>query len=109
MWGAISERSESLGKLATQFSPEAMSAAAQRSVAEFQANQRVGLALGPYQAGIEGMRAASATAEASRVAAQAEQIGEGMIVVQSLIDQSRVAWNEMLDAMIVVFGLFSLL
>lgn len=107
LWTAISNRSEELGKLAVQFSPEAMSAAAQRSIAELQANQQIGQALGPYQAGIEGMRAASATAEASRIAAQAEQIGEGMIVVQSLMDQSKVAWNEMLDAILVALGVFS--
>lgn len=104
LWTAISNRSEELGKLAVQFSPEAMSAAAQRSIAEFQANQKVGQALGPYQAGIEQMKAASATEQAAKVTADAEALGQGMIVIESLKTTASELGTGFLDGIIKALG-----
>jgi hypothetical protein len=104
LWTAISNRSEELGKLAVQFSPEAMSAAAQRSIAEFQANQKIGQALGPYQAGIEQMKAASATEQATKVTADAEALGQGMIVIESLKTTAGELGTGFIDGIIKALG-----
>lgn len=104
LWGAISERSEALGKLATQFSPEAMTAAAQRSIAELQANMQIGQALGPYQAGIERMKAQSATEQAAKVTADAEALGQGMIVIESLKTTAGELGTGFIDGIIKALG-----
>lgn len=104
LWTAISARSEALGALATQFSPEAMAAAAQRSIAEFQANQQIGQALGPYQAGIERMKAQSATEEAAKVVSDAEALGQGMIVIESLKTTAGELGTGFIDGIIKALG-----
>lgn len=104
LWAAISARSEALGTLATQFSPEAMAAAAQRSIAEFQANQQIGQALGPYQAGIERMKAQSATEEAAKVVSDAEALGQGMIVIESLKTTAGELGTGFIDGIIKALG-----
>ena len=87
LYAAVSERSEHLSKLAHTFSPEAMRSAANLSQAQLQSDMAVGQAMGPAQAGIDRAKQDAIAEETAGTLKNAEQIGAGMIVLNSI-------WNE---------------
>jgi hypothetical protein len=104
VWDGISSRSEELGQMAHQFSPEAMTSKANLSIAQMQAAQTVGNAIGPYQAAIDRMKADSATEGAKQTAANSESIGQGMIVVEALKTTAEEAFYGFMDGVLSALG-----
>jgi hypothetical protein len=104
VWDGISSRSEALGQMAHQFSPEAMTSQANLSIAQMQAAQTVGTAIGPYQAAIDQMKANSATEGAAQTASKSESIGQGMIVVEALKNTAEEAFSGITDGVLSALG-----
>jgi hypothetical protein len=89
MYTAISDRSEHLSKLAHTFSPEAMTSAANLSQAQLRSDMAVGQAMGPVQAGIDRAKEDAIAEETASTLQNAKQIGEGMIVLNAIWNQTR--------------------
>lgn len=104
MWNAVTERSEQFGKLAQAYSPEAMQATAQAAVAQMKADQTVGLAMGPAEAGIQNMKAENATRQAERIANNADAIGGGRIQLAAIQQQLSNAYDGVIDGILQTFS-----
>lgn len=100
MWQAVQERSEHLGKLAQAYSPEAMNATAQAAVAQMKADQKIGLAMGESETGIQNMKAENAAKQAERVAANAENIGGGRIMLAAITENIGNAYDGIVDGVL---------
>jgi hypothetical protein len=104
MWSAVNERSEYFGKLAQTYSPEAMQATAQAAVAQMKADQRVGVAMGPAEAGIQNMKAENAARQADRIVNNADAIGGGRIQLAAIQEQLSNAYNGVIDGILQTFS-----
>ena len=104
MWSAVNERSEYFGKLAQTYSPEAMQATALAAVAQMKADQKVGLAMGPAEAGIQNMKAENAAKQADRIANNADAIGGGRIQLAAIQEQLSNAYNGVVDGILQTFS-----
>jgi Holliday junction resolvasome RuvABC endonuclease subunit len=104
MYSAISDRSEHLSKLAHTFSPEAMTSAANLSQAQLQSDMAVGQAMGPAQAGIDRAKQDAIAEETANTLKNAQQIGEGMIVLNAIWNQTKLLATESADATLMALG-----
>lgn len=80
----IQRRSDELGRFATEFHPEAQIAEVNRQMAELRAQKEIGAAMVPSQQAIEMLRTQTAQQEATRVTANAEEIGLGRVRVAAV-------------------------
>jgi len=104
MYRAISDRSEHLSKLAHTFSPEAMTSAANLSQAQLKSDMAVGQAMGPAQAGIDRAKQDAIEEETASTLKNAQQIGEGMIVLNAIWNQTKLLATESADATLMALG-----
>jgi hypothetical protein len=104
MYTAISDRSEHLSKLAHTFSPEAMTSAANLSQAQLRSDMAVGQAMGPVQAGIDRAKEDAIAEETASTLQNAKQIGEGMIVLNAIWNQTKLIATESADATLMALG-----
>ena len=104
MYSAISDRSEHLSKLAHTFSPEAMTSAANLSQAQLQSDMAVGQAMGPAQAGIDRAKQDAIAEETASTLKNAEQIGEGMIVLNAIWNETKAMATASADATLMALG-----
>jgi hypothetical protein len=104
MYTAISDRSEHLSKLAHTFSPEAMTSAANLSQAQLRSDMAVGQAMGPAQAGIDRAKEDAIAEETASALQNAKQIGEGMIVLNAIWNQTKLIATESADATLMALG-----
>jgi hypothetical protein len=104
MYSAISDRSEHLSKLAHTFSPEAMTSAANLSQAQLKSDMAVGQAMGPAQAGIDRAKQDAIAEETASTLKNAQQIGEGMIVLNAIWNQTKLIATESADATLMALG-----
>jgi hypothetical protein len=104
MYTAISDRSEHLSKLAHTFSPEAMTSAANLSQAQLKSDMAVGQAMGPVQAGIDRAKEDALAEETASTLQNAKQIGEGMIVLNAIWNQTKLIATESADATLMALG-----
>jgi len=104
MYTAISDRSEHLSKLAHTFSPEAMTSAANLSQAQLRSDMAVGQAMGPAQAGIDRAKQDAIAEETASTLQNAKQIGEGMIVLNAIWNQTKLIATESADATLMALG-----
>ena len=104
MYSAISARSEHLSKLAHTFSPEAMTSAANLSQAQLQSDMAVGQAMGPAQAGIDRAKQDAIAEETASTLKNAKQIGEGMVVLNAIWNQTKLIATESADATLMALG-----
>jgi len=104
MWSAVNERSEYFGKLAQTYSPEAMQATAQAAVAQMKADQQVGVAMGPAEAGIQNMKAENAARQADRMVNNADAIGGGRIQLAAIQEQLSNAYEGVIDGILQTFS-----
>ena len=104
MYSAISDRSEHLSKLAHTFSPEAMTSAANLSQAQLQSDMAIGQAMGPAQAGIDRAKQDAIAEETANTLKNAQQIGEGMIVLNAIWNQTKLLATESADATLMALG-----
>ena len=104
MYSAISDRSEHLSKLAHTFSPEAMTSAANLSQAQLKSDMAVGQAMGPAQAGIDRAKQDAIAEETASTLKNAQQIGEGMIVLNAIWNQTKLLATESADATLMALG-----
>jgi len=104
MYRAISDRSEHLSKLAHTFSPEAMTSAANLSQAQLKSDMAVGQAMGPAQAGIDRAKEDAIAEETSNTLKRAQDIGEGMIVLNAIWNQVKLAATESADAALITLA-----
>jgi hypothetical protein len=107
MYTAISDRSEHLSKLAHTFSPEAMTSAANLSQAQLRSDMAVGQAMGPVQAGIDRAKEDAIAEETASTLQNAKQIGEGMIVLNAIWNQTKLIATESADATLMALGSLS--
>jgi hypothetical protein len=89
LWDAMGERSDHLSKLAHTFSPEAMTSAANLSQSQMKSDMAVGQAMGPAQAGIDRAKQDAIAEETANTLKNAEEIGNGMIVLNAIWDQTK--------------------
>lgn len=75
----INERLDTFAAAANMYSPEAINANVNAQFAHMDWQQRVGTALGPYQAAVENMRAERTRADADRIASAPETYGRALI------------------------------
>jgi hypothetical protein len=104
LYAAVSERSEHLSKLAHTFSPEAMRSAANLSQAQLQSDMAVGQAMGPAQAGIDRAKQDAIAEETAGTLKNAEQIGAGMIVLNSIWNETKLQSMAAADAVLMALG-----
>ena len=104
-WRAISDRSEELGKLATELTPAGSMAQYQRMIAELAANKQIAQAIAPAQVGIELMRAQSAREQAASIVGNAGQIGAGMNFVEALKVTMTEAFTGLTDGILMALGI----
>lgn len=104
VWQMVSERSDELGKLAVELTPQGSIAQMQRMMAELAANQQIAKAIAPTQVGIEMMRAQSAREQAAAVVADADQIGAGMNFVEALKTTAGEAFTGLTDGILKALG-----
>ena len=104
LYAAVSERSEHLSKLAHTFSPEAMRSAANLSQAQLQSDMAVGQAMGPAQAGIDRAKQDAIAEETAGTLKNAEQIGAGMIVLNSIWNETKLQSIAAADAVLMALG-----
>jgi hypothetical protein len=104
LYAAVSERSEHLSKLAHTFSPEAMRSAANLSQAQLQSDMAVGQAMGPAQAGIDRAKQDAIAQQTAGTLKNAEQIGAGMIVLNSIWNETKLQSMAAADAVLMALG-----
>ena len=104
LYSVISDRSEHLSKLAHTFSPEAMTSAANLSQAQLQSDMAIGQAMGPAQAGIDRAKQDAIAEETASTLKNAQQIGEGMIVLNAIWNQTKLLATESADATLMALG-----
>ena len=104
LYRAVSDRSEHLSKLAHTFSPEAMTSAANLSQAQLKSDMAVGQAMGPAQAGIDRAKQDAIAEETASTLKNAQQIGEGMIVLNAIWNQTKLIATESADATLMALG-----
>ena len=104
LWDAMGDRSEHLSKLAHTFSPEAMTSAANLSQSQMKADMAVGQAMGPAQAGIDRAKQDALREETAQTLKHAEEIGQGMIVLNAIWDQTKAIAIGATDASLIAIG-----
>ena len=104
LYRAVSDRSEHLSKLAHTFSPEAMTSAANLSQAQLRSDMAVGQAMGPAQAGIDRAKEEALREETANTLKNAEEIGNGMIVLNALWDQTKLIATTAADETLIALG-----
>lgn len=104
LYRAVSDRSEHLSKLAHTFSPEAMTSAANLSQAQLRSDMAVGQAMGPAQAGIDRAKEDALAKETANTLKNAEEIGNGMIVLNALWDQTKLIATTAADETLIALG-----
>lgn len=104
LWDAMGDRSEHLSKLAHTFSPEAMTSAANLSQSQMKADMAVGQAMGPAQAGIDRAKQDAIAEETANTLKNAEQIGEGMIVLNAIWNETKAQSVAAADAALMTLG-----
>jgi len=104
LWDAMGDRSEHLSKLAHTFSPEAMTSAANLSQSQMKSDMAIGQAMGPAQAGIDRAKQDAIAEETASTLKNAQQIGEGMIVLNAIWDQTKSMATESADAALMALG-----
>ena len=104
MYSAISDRSEHLSKLAHTFSPEAMTSAANLSQSQLKSDMAVGQAMGPAQAGIDRAKQDAIAEETASTLKNAKQIGEGMIVLNAIWNETKAMATASADATLMALG-----
>jgi hypothetical protein len=104
LWDAMGDRSEHLSKLAHTFSPEAMTSAANLSQSQMKSDMAIGQAMGPAQAGIDRAKQDAIAEETASTLKNAQQIGEGMIVLNAIWDQTKLMATESADAALMALG-----
>jgi hypothetical protein len=102
--GIVSDRSQHLSKLAHTFSPEAMTSAANLSQAQLASDQKIGQAMGPAQAGIDRMKQEYLAEETANTLKNAEAIGEGMITLNAIWEQTKAIGVGAADASLMALG-----
>jgi hypothetical protein len=102
--GIVSDRSQHLSKLAHTFSPEAMTSAANLSQAQLASDQKIGQAMGPAQAGIDRMKQEYLAEETANTLRNAEAIGEGMITLNAIWEQTKAIGVGAADASLMALG-----
>lgn len=102
--GIVSDRSQHLSKLAHTFSPEAMTSAANLSQAQLASDQQIGQAMGPAQAGIDRMKQEYLAEETANTLKNAEAIGDGMITLNALWEQTKAISVGAADASLMALG-----
>jgi len=100
----VSDRSQNLSKLAHTFSPEAMTSAANLSQAQLASDQKIGQAMGPAQAGIDRMKQEYLAEETANTLKNAEAIGEGMITLNAIWEQTKAIGVGAADASLMALG-----
>ena len=104
LYRAVSDRSEHLSKLAHTFSPEAMTSAAKLSQTQLKSDMAIGQAMGPAQAGIDRAKEDALREETAQTLKHAEEIGQGMIVLNAIWDQTKAIAIGATDASLIAIG-----